>query len=54
MGVPLFKIKRLLSEKKVNVLSSNYPLYADISFRAMQVLSSFLTSKKSILLMNAF
>ena len=41
MGVPLFKIKRLLSEKKVNVLSSNYPLYADISFRAMQVLSSF-------------
>lgn len=41
MGVPVFKIKRLLSKKKVNVLSSNYPLYADISFRAMQVLSSF-------------
>ena len=41
MGMPVFKIKRFLSKKKVNVLSSNYPLYADISFRAMQVLSSF-------------
>lgn len=41
MGVPLFKVKKLLNEKKVNILSSNYPLYADMSFRTMHVLSSF-------------
>jgi len=41
MGIPLFKIKNFLNEKKVNILSSNYPLYADMSFRTMHVLSSF-------------
>jgi DNA polymerase V len=41
MGVPLFKVKKLLSDNKVNILSSNYPLYADMSFRTMQVLSTF-------------
>jgi len=41
MGIPLFKIKNFLHEKKVNILSSNYPLYADMSFRTMHVLSSF-------------
>ena len=41
MGVPLFKVKKLLNENKVNILSSNYPLYADMSFRTMQILSAF-------------
>ena len=41
MGVPLFKVKKLLNDNKVNILSSNYPLYADMSFRTMQVLSAF-------------
>ena len=41
MGVPLFKVKKLLNDNKVNILSSNYPLYADMSFRTMQVLSTF-------------
>ena len=26
MGVPLFKVKKLLNDNKVNILSSNYPL----------------------------
>ena len=41
MGVPLFKVKKLLNDNKVNILSSNYPLYADMSFRTMQILSAF-------------
>ncbi|MBT3826345.1 MAG: Y-family DNA polymerase [Nitrosomonadales bacterium] len=41
MGVPLFQVKKFLNEKKVNILSSNYPLYADMSSRTMRVLSNF-------------
>ena len=41
MGVPLFQVKKFLIEKKVNILSSNYPLYADMSSRTMRVLSNF-------------
>ena len=41
MGTPLFKIKDLIKSFGIIVLSSNYPLYADISNRAMILLASF-------------
>lgn len=41
MGAPAFQYKDLIIQERVNVLSSNYPLYADISGRAMNLLSEF-------------
>ena len=41
MGTPVFKVKKLLKEKNVITLSSNYGLYADISERVMTILSDF-------------
>lgn len=38
MGVPLFQIMPLVKEKKVEVRSSNYVLYADMSNRIMSIL----------------
>lgn len=38
MGVPLFKVKKLIEKEKVHVFSSNYPLYADFSNRVMMLL----------------
>ncbi len=44
MGEPFFKIKRLVKNKSVLVLSSNYTFYADISNRIMSILKMSLTS----------
>jgi len=41
MGVPFFKIRPLIREHRVVALSSNYTLYADMSRRVVEVLSSF-------------
>ena len=41
MGAPLFKVKNLIQSSNIIVLSSNYPLYADISNRTMALLASF-------------
>ena len=41
MGTPLFKIKNVIKPSSIIALSSNYPLYADISNRTMTVLGSF-------------
>lgn len=41
MGQPLFKAMTIVKKHRVGVLSSNYPLYADISNRAMTLLSEF-------------
>ncbi len=41
MGVPLFKIKGLVSKHHIHVFSSNFSLYADMSQRVMQVLTQF-------------
>lgn len=41
MGEPLFKAKPIIQKYHVKVLSSNYPLYADMSNRVMRVLSAF-------------
>ena len=41
MWEPVFKYEQLLKKLKINVFSSNYALYADISNRVMNTLSSF-------------
>ena len=40
MGVPVFKIKDLIAKHKIQVFSSNYPLYADMSSRLMRTLEA--------------
>ena len=40
MGVPLFKVKDIVEKEKVVVFSSNYTLYADMSRRVMNIISS--------------
>ncbi len=41
MGQPLFQCLDLVKQHEVEVVSSNYPLYADMSARVMQVLARF-------------
>jgi DNA polymerase V len=41
MGIPFFKIKKLVSRHRINVFSANFDLYADISKRVMITLKSF-------------
>lgn len=41
MGVPLFQIKHLVEAHEVQVYSSNYALYGDMSQRVMSVLEQF-------------
>lgn len=38
MGVPFFEVKGLCNQKKVQVFSSNYTLYGDLSHRVMTVI----------------
>ena len=40
MGVPLFKVKDIVEKEKVVVFSSNNTLYADMSRRVMNIISS--------------
>jgi DNA polymerase V len=41
MGTPYFKIPDLIKQHNIQILSSNYALYGDMSRRVMQVLSRF-------------
>lgn len=41
MGAPAFKIRHLVDEASLVMLSSNYPLYGDMSARVMSVLATF-------------
>lgn len=41
MGVPLFKIRDIVEKNKVNLFSSNFELYGDMSNRVMTILESF-------------
>lgn len=41
MGAPAFKIRELVKEKNVQIFSSNYPLYGDLSNRVMEILHQF-------------
>ena len=46
MGVPLFQIKDIVERHNVQVLSSNYALYAEMSRRAMKILGEFVTPQE--------
>ena len=41
MGTPYFKITDLIKQHNIQILSSNYALYGDMSRRVMQVLGRF-------------
>lgn len=47
MGVPLFKLKDLVKEHNVQVLSSNFPVYAEMSRRFMNVLAEFVGERET-------
>ena len=40
-GAPIFKWEHFCKEKNITVLSSNYPLYGDMSTRVMNILAEF-------------
>ena len=40
-GAPIFKWERFCKEKNITILSSNYPLYGDMSTRVMNILAEF-------------
>ncbi|MGA9588659.1 MAG: SOS mutagenesis and repair protein UmuC, partial [Salegentibacter sp.] len=40
MGAPAFQYQEIFDKHKVNVFSSNYALYGDMSSRVMNILSS--------------
>ena len=41
MGVPLFEVKDLVQKHSINVFSSNYELYGDMSNRVMSMLATY-------------
>lgn len=41
MGAPIFKWDNFCKQKNIHVLSSNYPLYGDMSARVMKILERF-------------
>lgn len=41
MGVPVFQIQQLINQHQIQLFSSNYTLYADMSSRVMSTLESF-------------
>jgi DNA polymerase V len=41
MGAPTFKYNSIFKKNKVNVFSSNFPLYGDMSNRVMSILSTY-------------
>ena len=41
MGAPIFKWKKFCEYHNITVLSSNYPLYGDMSSRVMKILEQF-------------
>ena len=43
MGIPLFKIKDIIQQHQVAVLSSNYTLYGEMSRRFMAILGEFVS-----------
>lgn len=41
MGVPAFEVEDIIDKNSIEVFSSNYALYADMSSRVMETLSTF-------------
>lgn len=44
MAIPVFQIKHLIEQHDIQLLSSNYSLYADLSARVMSILEEFTPS----------
>ena len=44
MGIPVFKVQHLIEQHQVQLFSSNYSLYADLSARVMTILEEFTPS----------
>jgi DNA polymerase V len=44
MGVPLFQVQHLVKQHNIQLFSSNYSLYADLSARVMSILEEFAPS----------
>jgi DNA polymerase V len=44
MGIPVFKVRHLIEQHQVQLFSSNYSLYADLSARVMTILDEFTPS----------
>ena len=44
MGVPLFQVQHLVKQHNIQLFSSNYTLYADMSARVMSILEEFTPS----------
>jgi DNA polymerase V len=44
MGVPVFQVHNLINQHKIQLFSSNYTLYADMSARVMAILEEFTPS----------
>ena len=41
IGTPIFKVKHLIKKHNIQIFSSNYELYGDLSMRVMDTLSQF-------------
>ncbi|MFL2653916.1 MAG: DUF4113 domain-containing protein [Dehalococcoidia bacterium] len=54
MGEPLFKAKKIIEENKINVFSSNFELYGEISNRIMKELNHFSSSMEIYSIDEAF
>ena len=54
MGVPAFEIKDIIKKNRVEVFSSNYTLYVDMSGRVMETLSTFTPEKEVYSIDEAF
>ena len=40
MGIPLYQIKKIVKQYQINLFSSNFPLYGDISNRIMEIIKN--------------
>ena len=47
MGQPVFECQEFIEQHHIQVFSSNYPLYADVSNRIMKYSKPFLRTQKS-------
>lgn len=54
MGAPLFKIQELIERERVEVFSSNYTLYGDMSRRVMETLETFTPAVETYSIDEAF
>ena len=54
MGVPVFQVQQLINQHQIQLFSSNYTLYADMSSRVMSTLESFAPSMEVYSIDEAF